>query len=87
MSQLTLNITNEKIMDKLLWMLEHFKSDGVEIVKPETRNQKPETELTDEYMQKNWRELVMTSGDNSEYYKSEQYYEDRAEDYKQRGKV
>ena len=49
MSQLTLNITNEKIMDKLLWMLEHFKSDGVEIVKPETRNQKPETELTDEY--------------------------------------
>ena len=29
--QILLNIKNEKIFDKLLWMLEHFKSDGVEI--------------------------------------------------------
>ena len=31
MSQLILNIKNESIMEKLLWMLEHFKSDGVEV--------------------------------------------------------
>ena len=31
MSKLILNIHNEAIMDKLLWMLEHFKNDGVEI--------------------------------------------------------
>lgn len=31
--QILLNINNENIIDKLLWMLEHFKSDGVEIIK------------------------------------------------------
>jgi len=31
MKQLVLNVYNEAIMDKLLWMLEHFKNDGVEI--------------------------------------------------------
>jgi len=30
--QLALNIKNEQILDKLLWVLEHFKSDGVEII-------------------------------------------------------
>ncbi|MEA1916322.1 MAG: hypothetical protein U9N42_02210 [Campylobacterota bacterium] len=30
--QLSLNIKNEEIMEKLLWMLEHFKNDGVEII-------------------------------------------------------
>ena len=32
--QLSLNIKDEQILDKLLWMLEHFKNDGVEILKP-----------------------------------------------------
>ncbi|MBD3808840.1 MAG: hypothetical protein IE878_06355 [Epsilonproteobacteria bacterium] len=32
--QLSLNIKNEQILDKLLWVLEHFKSDGVEIINP-----------------------------------------------------
>ena len=45
-----------------------------------------EIELTDEYIEKNWRELIMTSDDTSDYYKSEQYYKDRAKDYKDRGK-
>jgi hypothetical protein len=32
--QLSLNIKNEQILDKLLWVLEHFKDDGVEIINP-----------------------------------------------------
>ncbi len=31
--QISLNIKNENILDKLLWMLEHFKNDGVEIIR------------------------------------------------------
>jgi len=30
--QISLNIKNENVLEKLLWVLEHFKSDGVEII-------------------------------------------------------
>lgn len=30
--QLSLNIKNEEIIENLLWLLEHFKNDGVEII-------------------------------------------------------
>jgi len=31
MQTLTINIHNETLTEKVLWMLEHFKSDGLEI--------------------------------------------------------
>jgi hypothetical protein len=31
MQTLTINIQNETLTEKVLWMLEHFKSDGLEI--------------------------------------------------------
>ncbi len=31
MQTLTINIQNETLMEKVLWMLEHFKNDGLEI--------------------------------------------------------
>ena len=31
--QLNINIPNENIATKVLWLLEHFKSDGVEVKK------------------------------------------------------
>jgi len=31
--QVTINFENETIAQKVLWILEHFKNDGVEIVK------------------------------------------------------
>ena len=31
MQTLTINIQNESLTEKVLWMLEHFKSDGLEI--------------------------------------------------------
>jgi len=85
--QLIIDIKNESIADKIKTILNVFKDDGVKVQELKTKNQQAETILSDEYMQKNWRELVMTSGDNSDYYKSEQYYEDRAEDYRERGKI
>jgi hypothetical protein len=32
MYSLTLNVENESLMQKVIWMLEHFKSDGLEIL-------------------------------------------------------
>ncbi|MEA2047509.1 MAG: hypothetical protein U9O64_03580 [Campylobacterota bacterium] len=77
--QLSLNIKDEKILDKLLWMLEHFKSDGVEIIKNDTIEVKKNIEYTDDYIQKNWKTLVsdgLSSYDDN-YYESEQYKLDR----------
>jgi hypothetical protein len=31
MQTLTINVKNETLMQKILWMLEHFKNDGLEI--------------------------------------------------------
>jgi len=85
--QLIIDIKNESIANKIKTILNVFKDDGVKVQELKTKNQKPETILSDEYIEKHWKELIMTSGNSSNYYKSEQYYEDRAEDYRQRGKV
>ena len=37
--QVTINIKNESIADKVLWMLEHFKNDGVEVLKLNTSDE------------------------------------------------
>jgi antitoxin component YwqK of YwqJK toxin-antitoxin module len=75
--QLVINIQNESLVNKIIQILEVFKNDGVKIVKKDTSSANREKEYTDEYLKENWREMVMTSGDNPDYYKSEEYYEDR----------
>jgi len=35
MLTLTININNETLVDKVMWLLEHFKNDGLEIVSKE----------------------------------------------------
>jgi len=35
MQTLTINIVNDKLVDKVMWLLEHFKNDGLEIVSKE----------------------------------------------------
>lgn len=35
MQSITINIENEKLADKVTWLLEHFKNDGLEIVASE----------------------------------------------------
>ena len=75
--QLVINIQNESLVNKIIKILEVFKNDGVKIVKKDMSLDNREKEYTDEYLKENWREMVMTSGDSSDYYKSEEYYEDR----------
>ena len=38
MQTLTINIQNETLTEKVLWMLEHFKNDGLEISSKEDIN-------------------------------------------------
>ena len=35
MKSITININNDKLVDKVTWLLEHFKNDGLEIVSKE----------------------------------------------------
>lgn len=35
MQSLTINFQNPQIFDKFLWLLDHFKQDGVEVVSKE----------------------------------------------------
>ncbi len=35
MQSITININNDKLVDKVTWLLEHFKDDGLEIVSKE----------------------------------------------------
>ena len=73
--QLIIDIKNDSLADKIIKILDVFKNDGVTITsKNETEKR---VEYSDEYIKEHWRELIMTSGSNPDYYKSEQYYEDR----------
>ena len=79
--QISLNIKNENVLEKLLWVLEHFKSDGVEVIQESQTNPTEKIEYSDEYIEKNWREIVSNalSSYDEDYYKSEQYKLDRGE--------
>jgi len=35
MQTLTINIANDSLVEKVMWLLEHFKNDGLEIVSKE----------------------------------------------------
>ena len=35
MQTLTINIANDTLVEKVMWLLEHFKNDGLEIVSKE----------------------------------------------------
>jgi len=35
MQSITININNEKLLEKVTWLLEYFKKDGLEIVSKE----------------------------------------------------
>jgi len=74
--QLVINIKDRYLVDKIVWFLESFKDKGVEIIKKDNIL-KAKQEYSDEYLEENWKELIMGCKSDPEYYKSEEYYEDR----------
>lgn len=85
MSQIILNIHDESLKDKILWFLNSIKSEKLEI--EEIHGIQNKEVYSEEYIRKNWRKIALSANSDDSYYKSDQYYEDRYEDYKQRGKI
>lgn len=85
--QLIIDIDDNNLANKIIKILNVFKNDGLKITKQNIQNIDNKLEYSDEYLKDNWKEMVITSGDNSNYYKSDEYYEDRADEYQKRGKV
>jgi hypothetical protein len=86
--QLTIDIKNESIAHKIIQLLEVFKNDGVEIRhtdsnKLTTKIQKQEADLSDEYIEKNWRKIGMNTNsadlddDERIYEAAEEFYDDK----------
>jgi len=61
MQSLTINFQNQQIFEKVLWLLEHFKNDGLEIVAKE--------EITKEFGKLSEKSLnnVWDNAEDSEY--------------------
>jgi len=75
--QLTVNIKNESLVKTIIKLLEVFKDNGVEV--QEIHKDKKESSFSDAYLKEHWREFVMNTKSDPNYYKSEQYYQDRGE--------
>ena len=59
--QLQLNIENEAVAQKILWLLDHFKKDGLKILnRIDSNTDAQQHEYSDEYIKEHWRELVVT---------------------------
>lgn len=58
MQSITINISNDTLLEKVTWLLEHFKNDGLEIVSREDMDdlkllkatRKEKSVLFDEYL-------------------------------------
>jgi len=90
--QLIVDIKNESISDKIIQLLKIFQNDGVEIKKteyPQRKNKELRSQRVyrDENIEKNWEQIIRSAHVPENYYKSEQYAEDRVEDLKERGKI
>jgi len=79
--QLTVNIDDNSIAEKILWFLNSFSTQGVEVNKVIAKNvhKYKDFNYTDEDIEKNWKDIIMNSQSDADYYKSELYYEERGE--------
>lgn len=59
--QLIVDIKNDSISDKIVWLLKSFQDKGVEVKEIETLESENKTNLSDEYIEKNWREIGMST--------------------------
>lgn len=46
--QLTINISDEQLYDKVLWLLKSLQNNGLEIIQNSSNNAEPEQELQDD---------------------------------------
>ena len=75
--KLVIKVYNEKILDRLLWLLNHFEKDCIEIIEKE---ESKGTKWTYEYIEKHWKELGMETN-SSDLDDDERLYETSGEFY------
>lgn len=77
--QLTVNIQDNTTAEKILWFLKSFSTQGVEIqeIITNTTSKYKTFEYSDSEIENNWKDILMNSESDSDYYKSELYYEER----------
>ena len=82
--KIVLNIHNKDVMDKLLWILRHFESEGIEII--DYKKDLEQAKWNDEYVEKHWREIALSTDsadldDDERLYKAyEEYYHEKHSD-------
>jgi len=57
--KIVLNVHNEEILDKLLWILRHFESEGIEVI--EHKKEFEQVEWDNGFIEKHWREIVLNT--------------------------
>ena len=77
--QLTVNINDNNIAEKILWFLNSFSSKGVTIKEISTNNTQ-QNAFSDEYIEKNWRSIGMSTK-SADLDDDERMYEAAAEFY------
>jgi len=74
--QILIDIPHE-LSDKILWFLEAFKDKGLKII--DSKIEEHKEKLSDEDVEKNWKNIIMNIPSEPNYYKSEEYKSDRGE--------
>jgi len=78
--KIVVNVYNKDILDKLLWVLKHFKNEGVEIIEEYNKNELEQSEWDDDYIEKHWREIALST-DSVDLDDDERLYEACGEYY------
>jgi len=64
---ISIKIDNDSVAKKVLWFLKHLKGDGVTILQDsdvKSQFQIQPTQYTDEYVERNWKELAYNASGN-----------------------
>jgi hypothetical protein len=61
--QITLNIPNEQLFEKILWLLNRFKNDGVEIITNMQRVQQPQKKRNEKLAK--FEQIINMKSENS----------------------
>lgn len=59
--QLIIDIKDDSIADKIVWFLKSFQDKGVEIRENKSTASEKETKFSDEYIEKNWKKIGMST--------------------------
>ena len=61
--QITLNIPNEQLFEKILWLLNRFKNDGVEIITNMQKVQQPQKKRNEKLVK--FEQIINMKSENS----------------------